>query len=104
VAVGWQDTQLGPGYPNTIPSAWSDIGTLKTGDVIRIEADGFNAEESKIAVWGWYINVWSGDGRNWVTLRGNKEPSRLLHFNPRLVQIATTVFIFIRVPSLIFRV
>ena len=27
--------------------------------------------------------MWSGDGRNWVTLRGGKEPSRVLHFNPR---------------------
>ena len=54
--------RAGPGYPDTIPSAWSDIGKLTTGHVIRIEADGFNDKKSKISMWGWYINIWAGDG------------------------------------------
>jgi len=81
--IDCQKTQLGPGFPNEIDSAWSDIGILHSGDVLRIEADGFSAKDSPIAVWGWYLNVWSGDGRHWVTKKGNSEPSRLLHLNPR---------------------
>ena len=81
--LDWQKTQLGPGFPDEIDSAWSDIGVLESGDVLRIEAEGFNSKDSPIAVWGWYLNVWKGDGRNWVTKKGNSEPSRLLHFNPR---------------------
>lgn len=84
LAVEWQDTQLGPGFPDPISSSWSDVGVLGVGHVIRIEADGFNNDApKKIANWGWYINVWSGDGRHWTTTKGAKEPSRLLHFNPR---------------------
>eukprot|EP00931_Biecheleriopsis_adriatica_P020553 TRINITY_DN13699_c0_g1_i2.p1 TRINITY_DN13699_c0_g1~~TRINITY_DN13699_c0_g1_i2.p1 ORF type:complete len:488 (-),score=72.63 TRINITY_DN13699_c0_g1_i2:24-1487(-) len=81
--VDWHDTQLGPGFPNKIDSAWSDIGVMRTGHVLRIEADGYDSKESPIAVWGWYINIWSGDGRHWVTKKGASEPSRLVHFNPR---------------------
>ena len=81
--LDWQKTQLGPGFPDEIDSAWSDISVLESGDVLRIEAEGFNSKDSPIAVWGWYLNVWKGDGRNWVTKKGNSEPSRLLHFNPR---------------------
>jgi hypothetical protein len=83
LSIDWQDTQLGPGFPDTIPSAWSDVGVLVAGDVLRIEAEGFNGQDSKITGWGWYLNIWSGNGRNWVGLRGSNEPSRLLHFNPR---------------------
>merc|ERR1719343_1403436 len=45
-----------------------------------LEADGFNSKDSKIAGWGWYVNVWSGDARNW-----NKRSTayRLMHLNPR---------------------
>ena len=46
LAVDWQDTQLGPGYPDIIPSAWSDLGVISSGDVLRIEADGFNDKAS----------------------------------------------------------
>ena len=81
--IDWQETELGPGFPNKIDSAWSDVGILDTGDVLRIEADGFNSKDSPIAVWGWYLNIWNGDGRHWVTKKGEEEPSRLLHFNPR---------------------
>lgn len=81
--LDWQKTQLGPGFPNEIDSAWSDVGLLQSGDVLRVEADGFNSKDSPIAVWGWYLNVWNGDGRHWVTKKGSSEPSRLLHFNPR---------------------
>lgn len=84
LAVEWQDTQLGPGFQDPIASAWSDVGVLGVGHLIRIEADGFNNDApKKIANWGWYINIWSGDGRHWTTTKGAKEPSRLLHFNPR---------------------
>ena len=83
VAVDWQDTQLGPGFPEPITSAWSDVGVLRRGHVLRIEADGFNGTDSKIAKWGWYLNLWSGDGRHWTTTKGADEPSRVLHFNPR---------------------
>lgn len=27
--------------------------------------------------------MWSGNGRDWVKLKGAAEPSRVLHFNPR---------------------
>ena len=83
LAIDWQETELGPGFPNKIDSAWTDVGILESGDVLRIEADGFNSKESPIAVWGWYVNIWNGDGRHWVTRKGDEEPSRLLHFNPR---------------------
>ncbi|CAE7676987.1 unnamed protein product [Symbiodinium pilosum] len=81
--IDWQKTELGPGFPNEIDSAWTDVGVMESGDVLRIEAHGFSSKESPIAVWGWYLNVWSGDGRHWVTKKGEEEPSRLLHFNPR---------------------
>merc|ERR1712194_388931 len=76
LTLDWKDTQLGPGFPNPIQSAWADLGVMATGHVIRVEADGFNGKDGPIAVWGWYMNIWSGDGRNWVTLKGSKEPSR----------------------------
>lgn len=80
VQIDWKKTQLGPGYPDIIDSAWGELGVLSTGTVVRIEADGFNAKESKIAGWGWYINVWSGDARRWAT---KADAFRLLHLNPR---------------------
>eukprot|EP00933_Yihiella_yeosuensis_P034586 TRINITY_DN28066_c0_g1_i1.p1 TRINITY_DN28066_c0_g1~~TRINITY_DN28066_c0_g1_i1.p1 ORF type:complete len:461 (+),score=66.64 TRINITY_DN28066_c0_g1_i1:64-1446(+) len=80
LTLDWQKTQLGPGYTDVIDCGWTDIGILNTGDVVRMEADGFNAENSEIAGWGWYINVWSGDARHWTT---SSDAFRLLHFNPR---------------------
>lgn len=78
--VDWQDTPLGPGYPAIVHSAWSDTGTLRAGHVLRVEADGFNGQDHPNAGWGWYLNVWSGDGRHWNT---KPDASRLLHLNPR---------------------
>merc|ERR1712224_1083017 len=75
--VDWQDTPLGPGYPTIIHSAWSDIGVLRASSVLRIEADGFNGRNGPLSVWGWYLNVWSGDARHWD--KKNSDASRLLH-------------------------
>ena len=47
LAVEWQDTQLGPGFPDPIASTWSDVGVLGVGHVILIEADGFNNDAPK---------------------------------------------------------
>eukprot|EP00746_Dinoflagellata_sp_MGD_P053772 gnl/MRDRNA2_/MRDRNA2_236025_c0_seq1.p1 gnl/MRDRNA2_/MRDRNA2_236025_c0~~gnl/MRDRNA2_/MRDRNA2_236025_c0_seq1.p1 ORF type:complete len:257 (+),score=40.03 gnl/MRDRNA2_/MRDRNA2_236025_c0_seq1:53-823(+) len=79
--VDWQDTPLGPGYPTVVHSTWSDIGILSPGSVLRINADGFNGEGGPLSVWGWYLNVWSGDARHWD--KKNSDASRLLHINPR---------------------
>jgi len=81
VHVDWQKTQLGPGYPSIIDSAWSDLGVLSTGTIVRVEAGGFNGKDHANAGWGWYLNMWSGDGRHWVEHAA--DTSRLLHLNPR---------------------
>mmetsp|Transcript_16666 Transcript_16666/g.53704 ORF Transcript_16666/g.53704 Transcript_16666/m.53704 type:complete len:455 (+) Transcript_16666:175-1539(+) len=78
--LDWSDTPLGPGYPNMIHAAWSDLGVLTAGTVLRVEAEGFNGEDGPIAGWGWYLNVWSGDGRHWDK---KSNAFRILHFNPR---------------------
>lgn len=78
--IDWQKTELGPGYPAIIDSAWCDIGVLRIGSILRIEANGFNSHNHANAAWGWYLNVWSGDARHWTT---HPDASRLLHLNPR---------------------
>ena len=84
--LDFQETELGPGFPNKIDSAWTDVGVLESGDVLRIEADGFSSKDSPIAVWGWYLNVWNKDGRHWVTEKGDSEPSRFLAVQSLLIR------------------